>query len=321
MKIKQHTNKLHSFLKYWCNFHRQGAKPNIFIFSTPRSGSTWLMELMLTQNGFKACNEPFNLRMKEVAATLEIQDWDTLYSDKALPRMESHITAFSEGKLKVAFKNRYPWQAYYRLFTDRMVFKILHAGHEKIDWFIRTFDAQVVYMTRHPLPVALSRTELPRLSTFINSEYSRFFSAEQIMHAKRIEAEGSHIQKAVLDWCLHNAPAVKLHMDKVLFVTYEQLVLDPEPVVNAMSRHLDLEDASRIIDKISAPSGSVNQSTRETAAALASKTGKEKAWLIEKWRTNFSADEEQKLMDLLPVFELDIYRAGSYVPAEKYWLK
>lgn len=319
--MKRQTNKLNTLIKYSCNFHHQGAKPNIFIFSTPRSGSTWLMELMLTQKGFKSCSEPFNLRFAEIATTLDIHDWDSLYSDDALPKIESHINSFLKGEFKVAFKNRYPWQRYYRPFTDRMVFKILHAGHEKIDWFIRTFNAQVVYLIRHPLPVALSRKELPRLPTFVNSGYSQFFTEEQITYAKRVVAEGSHVQKAVLDWCLHNATAIKRHMDKVIFVTYEQLVLDPEPVVNALSRQLDLDDASRILDKISAPSGSVNQSTKETAAALASKTGEEKAWLIEKWRANISAEEEHKLMDLLAVFDLDLYQVGKFVAADKYWLK
>lgn len=318
--MEKQTNKFNTLLKYSCNFHHQGAKPNIFIFSTPRSGSTWLMELMLTQPGFKSCSEPFNLRMTEVADTLGIYDWDSLYSDEALPQMERHIRSFLNGELRVAYKNRYPWQRYYRLFTNRMVFKILHAGHEKIDWFIRTFNAQVVYLIRHPLPVALSRKQLPRLSTFVNSEYSKYFTDQQIAHAKRIVAEGSHVEKAMLDWCLHNATAIKRHMDKVIFVTYEQLVLDPEPVVNALSRQLDLHDATRIIDKISAPSGSVNQSTKETAAALAT-TGKGKTWLIEKWRADIEADKEKELMQILDVFSLDIYKSGSYMPADKYLIQ
>lgn len=319
--MQQQTNKFHTFAKYLCNSHRQGAKPSIFIFSTPRSGSTWLMELMLTQKGFKACNEPFNLRMTEIADTLGIHDWNSLYSDNALPKIERHINSFSNGELRVAFKNRYPWQRYYRLFTNRMVFKILHAGHEKIDWFVRTFDAQVVYLIRHPLPVALSRKELPRLSTFIDSEYSRYFTDQQIIEAKRILADGSHIKKAVLDWCLHNATAIKRHMDKVIFITYEQLVMNPEPVVNALSRQLGLDDATRIFDKITAPSGSVNQSTKETASALAAKSGKAKTWLIEKWRADIEADKEKELMEILDVFGLDIYKSGNYMPTDKYLIQ
>ncbi|MGH8501120.1 MAG: hypothetical protein ACREVE_01355, partial [Gammaproteobacteria bacterium] len=76
-KMRRQTNKFNTLIKYLCNFHRQGSKPNIFIFSTPRSGSTWLMELMLTQRGFKSCSEPFNLRFTEVATTLGIYDWDS----------------------------------------------------------------------------------------------------------------------------------------------------------------------------------------------------------------------------------------------------
>lgn len=317
----QQNNKLYVLFKYLCNYHHQGAKPSIFIFSTPRSGSTWLMELILTQRGFKSCSEPFNLRMDAVANSLGIRDWDSLYSDSARPKIERHINSFIEGGWQGAYKNRYPWQRYYRPYTNRVVFKVLHAGNEKIDWFIDTFNAQAVYVMRHPLPVALSRKELPRLSTFINTGYSNYFSDQQISHAKHIAADGSRLQKAVLDWCLQNSPALKRHMDKVIFVTYEQLVLDPEPVINALSRGLDLEDTARIMEKISAPSGSVNQSTKETADVLASKSKPEKAWLIEKWRTQIDVVEEEKLMDILKIFDIDVYKSGSFVPAEKYWLK
>lgn len=319
--MKQQNNKLYILFKHLCNYHHQGVKPSIFIFSTPRSGSTWLIELMLTQRGLKSCSEPFNLRMDAVANSLDIHDWDLLYSDSALPRIEQHINSFLKGELRGAYKNRYPWQRYYRPFTNRMVFKILHAGHEKIDWFINTFKAQVVYLTRHPIPVALSRRELPRLSTFLNSEYSHFFTKEQLAIARRIAAEGPHIQKAVLDWCLHNSVALKRHLDKIIFVTYEQLVLDPEPVINVISRQLELNDTQRMLEKISAPSGSVNQSNKATNEALASKTLKGNPWLIEKWRTAVDVDEEKKLMSLLEIFDIDVYKFGSFVPVDKYWLR
>ena len=48
------------------NIHKPDGRPNVLLFSTPRSGSTWLMELILTQSGFKPCDEPFDLRQRHV---------------------------------------------------------------------------------------------------------------------------------------------------------------------------------------------------------------------------------------------------------------
>ena len=54
------------------NRHRPGTRPNVFVFTTPRSGSTWLMELIQTQPHFKQCSEPLNLRMPGIARRLGI---------------------------------------------------------------------------------------------------------------------------------------------------------------------------------------------------------------------------------------------------------
>ena len=47
-----------AFVKRLANVHRQGEKPNIFLFSTARSGSTWVVEMLATQPGMKLIDEP-----------------------------------------------------------------------------------------------------------------------------------------------------------------------------------------------------------------------------------------------------------------------
>ncbi|MCF7914762.1 MAG: hypothetical protein K9L66_06335, partial [Spirochaetaceae bacterium] len=42
--------------------HRQGELPDVFIFSTQRSGSTLLFDMVASQPGFKAVGEPFQER-------------------------------------------------------------------------------------------------------------------------------------------------------------------------------------------------------------------------------------------------------------------
>src|SRR5690606_24342168 len=54
--------ELAAALRWISNVHRPNGLPNVCIVSAPRSGSTWLLELVLSQPGFKPCNEPFNLR-------------------------------------------------------------------------------------------------------------------------------------------------------------------------------------------------------------------------------------------------------------------
>ena len=52
--LKWNINKI-------CNIHIQGDLPNIFVFSTARSGSTWLMEVISSEKGIKIIGEPLFL--------------------------------------------------------------------------------------------------------------------------------------------------------------------------------------------------------------------------------------------------------------------
>jgi hypothetical protein len=56
------TRRLQLLVKALTNVHRQGPLPNVFLFATPRSGSTWLMEIIASQPGFKYYDEPLNPR-------------------------------------------------------------------------------------------------------------------------------------------------------------------------------------------------------------------------------------------------------------------
>jgi hypothetical protein len=62
------------------NRHRPDGRPNVLIFTAPRSGLTWLMELIASQPGFKHCNEPLDLRHPDVVRGLGIREWNDLYS-------------------------------------------------------------------------------------------------------------------------------------------------------------------------------------------------------------------------------------------------
>lgn len=304
------------------NYHKQGSKPNIFYFSTPRSGSTWLMELILSQNGIKQCNEPFNIRRPEIRKVLDIHDWDTLQSETSINKIKNYIDLFTTGSKKVAFADILPQQKYHRFVTNRIIFKILFAGEDRINWFKETFDGKIIFSIRHPIPVSLSREVYPRLQSFITSDYRKNFTEEQISFAKEIIEKGTELEKMVLDWCFQNAPPLRNPPEDLVIITYEQLTLDPGPIITKLANYLELEDTEEMLKGISKPSNSVSKSNEETASFLgdASNYENNKKWLIEKWRKKVDVEQEKALMNILKVFELDIYNFGDYLPNKKYWI-
>lgn len=313
---------LRTFVKKISNFHVQGSKPNILFFSTPRSGSTWLMELIVSQQGMKECNEPFNLRLPVVRKNLGIDDWETLCTEAALEKVEPYLQLFVSGSKKVADFDLLPYQRHHKFFTNRIVFKLLFIGEDRINWFRDTFNAKIIFSIRHPIPVSLSRIGFPRLNAFINTEYRENFTPEQIEFAKEIAAKGSKLEQGVVDWCFQNAPPLQNPPDDMMIITYEQLVLEPETVIYKLTKHLDLDNVEKMVHNISKPSKSVSLSNPETAALLndASNYENNKKMLLEKWRKKVQPEEEEKLMHILKVFDMDIYVAGDLLPHQKYWI-
>lgn len=316
-------NHLKTTIKKLANHHRRGYIPDVFLFSTPRSGSTWLMELVWSQPKFKPCNEPFNLRNPTVRHHLGLTEWPQLYDGTRLSNIARYVRRFQTGKLR--FLNINPLHRYYRPITSRLVFKIIHAGEGLIPWFRRTFQGYPVLLIRHPIAVSLSRELTPRLDALLTSQYRQNFSRTQLDWANQIRKRGSSMERKVLSWCLQNA--VPLHQAKkdasiADIVTYEQLVLDPEPVIQQLVRSLELPQPQRMLDALTIPSLVKGKSDQETQRILEQGGAqKDRAILVEKWRQHVSRSDERSLIDILEIFELDAYHYDRIRPDESLWIK
>lgn len=306
-------------IKARSNVHRPGDRPNVFLFSLPRSGSTWLMELIWSQPGFKFCDEPTDLRNPLVRRHLGIDDWQLLYSDAATERLDAYFDAFCSGR--ATFMNPSPLGAHYRPRTDRIVFKVIHGCEDRINHVRDTFNGRIVYLTRHPLAVSLSRKELPTLQPMIDGAYARHFTPDQLAYARKITEHGSHLEQAVLCWCLQTAVPMRMAMPDWAVVSYEQLVIDPNPVIEQIAARLELPAPDTMLTQLSVPSNSTFKSDGATQQALDRGASEQRSWLIEKWRGRISHDEENRLMDMLQRFDLHSYRAGEVLPTDHVWIR
>ncbi|WNJ19754.1 sulfotransferase domain-containing protein [Pontibacter sp. G13] len=312
-----------NFIRTYSNIHIQGDKPNIFLFSTPRSGSTWLKELLYTQPGMKYFNEPFNIRTEHIRKYLKVEDWADLYEPETLPRIQSYLNAIVTGKKEVGFRNAFPFKDNYRLITKRIVFKVLHACEDRINFIRDEVGGKMLVLLRHPIPVSLSREYYPRLEAFLDTAYNRHFTDEQLAFARNIVQNGSKLEKGVLSWCLQNMVPLRDRQDDWVVLTYEQLTLNPAPIIDLLCDVLELDDPEKVKANLNKPSGSTHKSDKATQERLkaAKKTGDDdRTWMVEKWRKKVNEEEEAHLMEILKVFDIDAYEAGSFLPNQKYWI-
>ena len=314
--IRQNLNMLASI-------HRPGAQPNVFIHSLPRSGSTWLMELILSQPGFRRFNEPLNLRKPFVRENLGIGEWAQLHDASCKEKLERYFAKLCSGEIRDPRYNfKGPFSRNYRPITWRTVFKIINGGHEHVHWLADALNGRVVLLLRHPIPVAQSRKSFPELDAILRSHLVEELSSYQRSIAASVARDGTKLAKGVLDWCLRNAVALRERKATWSVVTYEQLVLDPVAAVLEMSRKLELPVPEKMLRRLKVPSRSFKQSTPQTRQMLRSDRNQDnKKWLVEKWKSDVSADELKRSDEIIDAFGLGhIYSLDDAIPRPDFWI-
>lgn len=312
-------DRLKDPVKSLFNRHRADGSPNVFVFTMPRSGSTWLMELIAGQPGFKTCSEPLNIRLPLVREHLGVTSWHELHDPALRPRLERYFQAFCDGRLH--FLDPLPWRSSaYRFHTRRIVFKVIHGGEERINWFRDTFNGRIVYLLRHPIAVSLSHEVLPRLDAYVRSEYRNHFDAEQLRFAEDILASGTELERGVLAWCFENAVPLRQRTSDWAVVTYEQLVLDPRSVIDSLVQRLALVDPDRMLASVTKASAVTRKSDPATRRLLEQQDRASRRKLVDKWRDRVSPEAERHAMRILDRFGIDAYTVGEALPASSLWI-
>ena len=134
------------------NRHKPSALPNVLLFSLPRSGSTWLLELIWSQPEFKYVNEPLNLKGSWLRKKSHINGFKELYTEAVRDKVVAYFKGFVEGTHH--FMNPNPSRKNSRFFTSRIVFKVIHGGEFLINdkQNIPTLKLCIYYVTPLQLP-------------------------------------------------------------------------------------------------------------------------------------------------------------------------
>jgi len=306
-------------LKSVSNVHRQGPLPNIFLFATPRGGSTWVMEILASQPGVKYYDEPFNIRRANVIRTGLFPTWDTLMPEGG---DGTAVVEYLNGLAAGAYPhmNPPPFRPHHRLLTNRIVFKI-HELEHLIGRIARECRGQVVYLLRHPIPTTLSRQVLPRLDLFLASPYYSRLIGEgaELREIRRLGREGTALERGIVSWCYENL--VPLHHADFdgLFVTYEEMVLNPVRSCELLLERLQLSDRAGMLQAFSQPSTNINMSSKETQTMMTESDARaRRAYLVGKWQAKITPQEMASVSRVMELFGEDVYRANQVLSHPRY---
>jgi hypothetical protein len=327
VKLKSRSSALREFLSPigrvlapYGNIHRQGKLPDIFIFSAPRTGSTFLMEVLGAQPRMKTLDEPFSMNYPHTHRELGVDNWpDAVLMKNRREIYGRYVDRLCRGEIG-DFKSPF-WSQNGRFFTTRNTLKILHAGEDLLPWFEERFDCMIVLLIRHPVPTVLSHRMHPRVDYYLRQpEMRELFADSHIRFAERILASDNRYDRGVLDWCLQYYPAFT-HGIKPSWtvISYEDLSVEAVGAVKYLEQRLQLyptKNLSRIIGK---PSVSTVQSDAQTVAFFKSgQASQSRHYLIEKWREGLEPGREERTFEILEGMGLNIYSRGNLFPIEKY---
>lgn len=309
------NNIIKKLIKKYSNIHVKGDDKSVMVFSTPRSGSTWLMELIWSQPGFKYCNEPLNLRNPLVPKNLKLYSWDQLYNHKYTNQILDYFERLNTGKIKDLNPN--PFNEFYKFKTSRVVFKILHGMEDRILLLANHCNAIPLLLIRHPIAVSVSREVLPRIEAHFSEDFLRNIPHEIVVEAKSIIGKGSFLQKAVVCWCFENYyPLKEVGAGKYMYITYEEMVLDPKKSVSLLAPYLGLKDEERIIKYITKPSKTTNKSDAQTKQIISKNYSSD--LILNKWRKKIKDGDIEKTQYILDVFGIDLYKANEAAPVKSF---
>jgi hypothetical protein len=308
------------WVKHWLGaFHlqKQPRQRPIFIFSTRRSGSTLLMEMFYSQPGVTYCDQPLNRwRYHPYQRCLPqpyLGEWIQLaaHEEQAL---FAFFTKLLAGQIRVAA----PWNwlhPHYNLCVNRLVLKELNA-HRLIDWFANSFDADIVFLVRHPIPTALSilQQHLGNVAAaFLNNHWftEQYLDTSQVRECYAILENGAPLERYLLEWGLQNLHPLSVCRERTwVTVTYEEMLMRPQQICRLLSTHCHLPDPTRMYQQLCVASNNANNSSRRDIRQH------DGSYLVNRWRTHLDRGEVDSAMHVVnSLLGIHAYRGDSPYPA------
>jgi hypothetical protein len=323
--LRRELRALYKELVWSVTRHRPGPHRNICLFATRRGGSTWLMEVIGANHGVRPLDQPFS----STTGTLTAAQFRAMpkfdggivvgLDDEQEPQFRRFVDRVMRGELPINAPTRF-WSRDFEFRSSRLLLKITDAN-SLIDWFDDNYDIDVVYLSRHPIPQALSCIRngwTLHVRPFLRNErfVQQHLDASLVAYAHEVLETGSQLDRFVLNWTLENLVPIRLLAERPrwTYLSYEQCVLEPGETVRSIGAALGLTDAGAMERKLASASRSSILSAGATVERIAAG---DRASLVNGWHDSVGAEEERAAMEILERFGIDLYRYGSDTPTPR----
>jgi hypothetical protein len=271
------------------------------------------MELIAANRGIRSIDQPYEMS-SEFPSAAQVADMPlfedgqlTSLDERSARRLQSLTERIFAGEVVINAPARV-WRRDVERRSDRLVLKILDAK-PLIGWFNDTVPCDVVYLTRHPIPQAISCIRNGwTLTAAAYLRDQRFVEANlseaAVALAHDVMRSGTPLEQFVLNWALENVAPMRLLPEHAAWthVRYEDCVIDPAGVLDTVAARLRLTDRERMRATLQRPSVSSGRSTDETRQQI--KRG-DAAEGVFRWRRDLEDGTETWCNQLLETFGIE----------------
>jgi hypothetical protein len=281
---------------------------NIIIFSYPRSGSTWLTELIRGIPGTVILWEPLHIRSVEPFAKLGFGWRQHIPEDEEWKEAEEVFAKLYRGEYLNFWLTSREFPLNF-VTADRMIVKFVRANALAL-WLLNrfNFDLTPIYLLRHPFAIAASQMKEGSWDYEFDGYEIPDMPYNEIIkqHSDFLFTINSKPEKMVATWCINNRVMLdnEHHNHDWLTVYYEALLLHPEEELQRIFDQWNMEMPNGILDRIRKESSTTKEATFKKDLELQ----------LSKWRIFFSSGDIKRMQRVLDYFEINIYSSEALLP-------
>lgn len=319
--------------KILINLHSHKKEKNdIIIFSLPRSGSTWLMEIINTQPNIRTIQEPLSLEKKvSILKYLKVEQlrerYQFNYNNNEANLIIEYFNSMSINKSQDFMYWADLFKKSHSFNTNRTLFKT-HKITNLLTYFDKNLKIDIIYLIRHPIANIVSRIRnnwQPYISIFLNNKnFIDKINIEELNLIKQILREGSKFEKFIVSWFLENYDILnkikksQMNFDNnFMLLSYEQLYSEPNVVIGKLAEEFNLKRPDLMRKQIFQPSAGIKYSTNKSSDLIIK--GSNDA--LFSWQDYISDNEINNAYELLKKLNIDLYDSKNMLPNEKYLIK
>jgi hypothetical protein len=287
---------------------RQSPQNTIFITGSPRSGTTWLLEILETIPRTRRIYEPFGPPFP----CADVGWRPYRHEEEEYPCLERYVrgllTGSARGLPRIGpHSHTLLRQAVERTFPRQTVIKSVRA-QRLLPWLARRFDLPMVLLIRHPLSVVSSQLRYPFEVTPKGAHpvVCERLAAEYPHLAEIVDSLSYPEQKLAASWAFdYLVPLSRWKScNGVLLLGWEDLVNDPQTMLGQLEGHCGVSFPQEVFTQL--------------ATASATTRGCDTLGHVEvrvrSWERRLSSHQISRIMDVVRQFGISVYNEDSATP-------